>query len=88
MLYTFSKAQYELTELNQILAQITANDAIVLWQDGVLLAIKYPQLFSQISHLFILANDLEARGLNTKFKSISLTEFVKVSETFHPQVAL
>ncbi|WGE83168.1 sulfurtransferase complex subunit TusB [Actinobacillus equuli] len=88
MLYTFSKAQYELTELNQILAQITANDAIVLWQDGVLLAVKYPQLFSQISHLFILANDLKARGLNTKFKSISLTEFVKVSETFHPQVAL
>ncbi|WGE71705.1 sulfurtransferase complex subunit TusB [Actinobacillus equuli subsp. haemolyticus] len=88
MLYTFSKAQYELTELNQILAQITANDAVVLWQDGVLLVVKYPQLFSQISHLFILANDLEARGLNTKFKSISLTEFVKVSETFHPQVAL
>ncbi|WGE81030.1 sulfurtransferase complex subunit TusB [Actinobacillus equuli subsp. haemolyticus] len=88
MLYTFSKAQYELSELNQILTQITENDAVILWQDGVLLAVKYPQLFAKISHLFVLANDLESRGLNTKFKSISLSEFVNITETFHPQVAL
>ncbi|WGE58829.1 sulfurtransferase complex subunit TusB [Actinobacillus equuli] len=88
MLYTFSKAQYELSELNQILTQITENDAVILWQDGVLLAVKYPQLFAKISHLFVLANDLEAGGLNTKFKSISLSEFVNITETFHPQVAL
>ncbi|EFX92776.1 sulfur transfer complex subunit TusB [Actinobacillus ureae] len=88
MLYTLSKAQYDLNELTPILAQITENDALVLWQDGVLLAVKYPQLFTKISHLFILTNDIEARGLSPLFKSITLTEFVKITETFYPQVAL
>lgn len=88
MLYTLSKAQYDLNELNQILTHITKHDALVLWQDGVLLALKYPQFFTHISNLFILANDIEARGINPPFKSITLTELVCITEKYHPQVAL
>ena len=45
MLYTFSQADYPQRELEGYFANITENDAVVLWQDGVLLAIKYPALF-------------------------------------------
>ena len=40
MLYTFSQAHYSETELQRYLTEITENDAVVLWQDGVLLAVK------------------------------------------------
>jgi len=90
MLYTLSKAQYDLNELNQILAQITENDALVLWQDAVLLAVKSPQIFSKVTHLFILASDLEARGLNSlvNHPSISLSELVNITEKYYPHIAL
>ena len=45
MLYTFSQADYAQRELEGYFANITENDAVVLWQDGVLLAIKYPHYF-------------------------------------------
>ena len=41
MLYTFSRTHYSETELQRYLTEITENDAVVLWQDGVLLAVKY-----------------------------------------------
>jgi len=47
MLYTFSQADYAQRELEGYFANITENDAVVLWQDGVLLAIKYPHCFEQ-----------------------------------------
>lgn len=88
MLYTLSKAQYDLNELQQILAQITENDALVLWQDGVLLAVKYPQLFTPISHIFVLANDLEARGLTlANYQLLSFPDFIQVTEKFYPHIA-
>ncbi|SUU00052.1 tRNA 2-thiouridine synthesizing protein B [Actinobacillus lignieresii] len=88
MLYTLSKAQYDLNELQQILAQITENDALVLWQDGVLLAVKYPQIFASISHIFVLANDLEARGLTlANYQPISFPDFIQVTEKFYPHIA-
>ena len=40
MLYTFSQAHYSETELQRYLTEITENDAVVLWQDGVLLAVN------------------------------------------------
>ena len=40
MLYTFSQAHYAETDLQRYLTEITENDAVVLWQDGVLLAVK------------------------------------------------
>ena len=45
MLYTFSQAHYSETELQRYLTEITENDAVVLWQDGVLLAVKYGEMF-------------------------------------------
>ncbi|ABN74728.1 sulfurtransferase complex subunit TusB [Actinobacillus pleuropneumoniae] len=88
MLYTLSKAQYDLNELQPILAQITENDALVLWQDGVLLAVKYPQLFTPISHIFVLANDLEARGLTlANYQLLSFPDFIQVTEKFYPHIA-
>ena len=38
MLYTFSQAHYSEIEFQRYLTEITENDAVVLWQDGVLLA--------------------------------------------------
>ena len=35
MLYTFSQADYAQRELEGYFANITENDAVVLWQDGV-----------------------------------------------------
>ncbi|KAE9535428.1 sulfurtransferase complex subunit TusB [Ursidibacter arcticus] len=88
MLYTFSKAQYDLHQLQSILSQVQPEDAVVLWQDGVLQAVKYPEIFATITNLFILENDLQARGLKTDFKVISLGEFVRISERYYPQFAL
>ena len=47
MLYTFSQSHYSETELQRYLTYITENDAVVLWQDGVLLAVKYGEMFTQ-----------------------------------------
>lgn len=89
MLYTLSKAQYNADELTQWLAQITENDALVLWQDGVLQAVKNPELFANFP-VFVLENDLKARGLNSlsSLPAITLAEFVKLTEKHSPQVAL
>lgn len=88
MLYTFAKAQYDQQELRQTLAQLTDNDAVLLWQDGVLQAVKYPALFAKTPNLFILATDLNARGLSTDFPTVSLAEAVALTERYFPQIAL
>lgn len=84
MLYTFSEAQYDLSTLNAILEQVTPDDAIVLWQDGVLQAVKYPQLFTNKT-VFVLQNDIEARGLTTTLPTISLATLVQLTEKYYPQ---
>ncbi|MDH2998452.1 hypothetical protein A1D22_10615 [Pasteurellaceae bacterium LFhippo2] len=84
MLYTFAKAQYDLEELKLNLAQISEQDAILLWQDGVLLMQKYPTLF-QDKNTYLLENDVTARGLNLP-NTISLSEFVSLTERYFPQV--
>ncbi|WP_426994968.1 DsrH/TusB family sulfur relay protein [Glaesserella parasuis] len=84
MLYAFSKAQYDLSTLNAILEQVTPDDAIVLWQDGVLQAVKYPQLFTNKT-VFVLQNDIEARGLTTTLPTISLAMLVQLTEKYYPQ---
>ncbi len=43
MLYTLSKAQYDKQELTTLLAQLQPTDALLLWQDGVLQAVKNPR---------------------------------------------
>ena len=95
MLYTFSQAHYSQTELEHYLLNATAQDAVVLWQDGVLLAIKQADVLARCqAPCFMLENDLLARNLtallpeNAKVRSISLADFVAISEQYSPQIAL
>lgn len=86
MLYTLSKAHTE--QLDQILAQLNPQDAVVLWQDGVLQAVKNPQIFATLPNVFVLENDLLARGLSCELPTVSMTDLVELTEQFYPHIAL
>ena len=94
MLYTFSQAHYSETELQRYLTDITENDAVVLWQDGVLLVVKYGEMFTQCKgQCFVLEQDVLARNLttllsNNKVRSISLADLVDLTAQYSPQIAL
>ena len=95
MLYTFSRAHYSETDLQRYLTGITENDAVVLWQDGVLLAVKYREMFTQCKgQCFVLEQDVLARNLTAllletnKVRSISLTDLVDLTAQYSPQIAL
>ena len=94
MLYTFSQAHYSETELQRYLTEITENDAVVLWQDGVLLAVKYGEMLTQCKgQCFMLKQDVLARNLtallsNNKVRSISLADLVDLTAQYSPQIAL
>ena len=94
MLYTFSRAHYSETDLQRYLTGITENDAVVLWQDGVLLAVKYREMFTQCKgQCFVLEQDVLARNLtallsNNQVRSISLADLVDLTAQYSPQIAL
>lgn len=88
MLYTLSKAQYDKQELSTLLAQLQPTDALLLWQDGVLQAVKNPQLFANRENVFSLTQDLQARNLTVTVETISLEQAVRLTEEFYPQVSL
>ena len=88
MLYTLSKAQYDKQELSTLLAQLPPTDALLLWQDGVLQAIKNPQLFANRENVFALTQDLQARNLTVTVETIYLEQVVRLTEEFYPQVSL
>ncbi|MBN6068813.1 hypothetical protein HYE54_08755 [Aggregatibacter actinomycetemcomitans] len=95
MLYTFSQAHYSQAELARYLLNATAQDAVVLWQDGVLLALKQADLLARCkAQCMMLQEDILARNLTallpspTKVRLISLTDFVAISEQYSPQIAL
>lgn len=88
MLYTLSKAQYDKQELTILLAQLQPTDALLLWQDGVLQAVKNPQLFANRKNVFALTQDLQARNLTVTVETISLEQAVRLTEWFYPQVSL
>lgn len=88
MLYTLSKAQYDKQELSTLLAQLQPTDALLLWQDGVLQAVKNPQLFANRENVFALIQDLQARNLTVTVETISLEQAVRLTEEFYPQVSL
>ena len=94
MLYTFSQAHYSETELQRYLTEITENDAVVLWQDGVLLAVKYGEMLTQCKgQCFLLKQDVLARNLtallsNNQVRSISLADLVDLTAQYSPQIAL
>ena len=92
MLYTFSQAHDSETELQRYLTETTENDAVVLWQDGVLLD---GEMFTQCKgQCFVLEQDVLARNLtallpeNNKVRSISLTDLVDLTAQYSPQIAL
>ena len=88
MLYTLSKAQYDKQELTTLLAQLQPTDALLLWQDRVLQAVKNPQLFANRENVFALTQDLQARNLTVTVETISLEQAVRLTEEFYPQVSL
>lgn len=94
MLYTFSQASYHHAELARYFAQLSADDALVLWQDGVLLPIKYPEYFQQLNApCYAMEMDLNARGLTaliepTQIQIISMQQLVQLTEQHAPQFAL
>ena len=94
MLYTFSQAHYSETDLQRYLTDITENDVVVLWQDGVLLVVKYGEMFTQCKgQCFVLEQDVLARNLtallpNNKVRSISLADLVDLTAQYSPQIAL
>ena len=95
MLYTFSQADYAQRELEGYFANITESDAVVLWQDGVLLALKQADVLARChASCFVLENDILVRNLtallpnDAKVRSISLADFVALSEQYFPQIAL
>ena len=88
MIYTLSKAQYDVQELATILAQIRPTDALLLWQDGLLQAFKNPHLFTIIDHFFAMKKDLQARNLPLTIPQLSLAEVVKLTEDYAPHIAL
>lgn len=95
MLYTFSQAYYSETELQRYLTEITENDAVVLWQDGVLLAVKYGEMLTQCKgQCFVLEQDILARNLtallseNNQVRLISLADLVDLTAQYSPQIAL
>ena len=68
---------------------------VVLWQDGVLLAVKYGEMFTQCKgQCFMLEQDVLARNFNRTFarkhqvRSISLADLVDLTAQYSPQIAL
>ena len=78
MLYTFSQAHYSQTELEHYLLNATAQDAVVLWQDGVLLALKQADMLARChASCFALENDILA--IFKKFARAVLFHHIPVS---------
>ncbi|WP_407079439.1 sulfurtransferase complex subunit TusB [Candidatus Regiella insecticola] len=73
MLYTVSRSPYQ-SDLSYLLALVTPKDDILFLQDGVTAVIKDSEIFnnllSQSKNLFVLKDDLSARGLNEKISEI------------------
>ena len=95
MLYTFANREYDIQWLQQIFQQLTAQDMVLLWQDGVLLPLKYPTLFNQLAQYLLLENDVVARGIApvlskiaTNAKCINLSQTVQITEDYYPQINL
>ena len=79
MLYTFSQAHYSETDIQRYLTDITENDAVVLWQDGVLLVVKYGEMFTQCKgQCFVLEQDVLVSKFNRTFarKQSSAVNFI------------
>lgn len=91
MLYTLSKAEYTPEALQTFLGYLTNNDVVILWQDGILRAVKNKEIFAKIPNCYLLEQDVIARGLTEQlntFNIISLCEFIKFTETYFPHIGI
>ena len=92
MLYTFSQACYDKNELQRYFRYMTENDAVVLWQNGVFLAIKESALLAKSkAPIYVLETDAQARGLTVFINTdwlISLRDLVDLTNEIAPQFAL
>lgn len=94
MLYTFSQ-QYPPAELRQYLAELNAEDALVLWGDAVLMLLKQADQFQTLNApCYVMNADLLARNLtflleqNPQIQPIEMADFVSLTEKFTPQLGL
>ena len=95
MLYTFSKSHYDHDELMSSLQHLTSDDLLLFWLDGVLLPIKYPELFNKLENIqVILDADLQARNIAKILQqkapqiiSISMEKCVDITVQHSPQIA-
>lgn len=95
MLYSFSQPHYEEHAIKQIIANATLQDALLFWQDGVVFLLKNAPIFEEIfPQIYVLEQDLQARGLHPFFTDISkniriicLSELVELTTSCYPQIA-
>lgn len=92
MLYTFSQAVYDKNELNRYFQYMNEDDAVVLWQDGVLLAIKETDLLAESkAPIYVLDTDVQARGLVDLINDnwlISSDDLTELTNEVTPQFSL
>lgn len=87
MLHTISNSTID-TEM------INPNDAVLLWQNGVILAIKDHPILNAIlaktSHCYVLNNDIFARGLmrliDERVSIIDMKMVISITEKYSPQL--
>ncbi|TNH42831.1 sulfurtransferase complex subunit TusB [Photorhabdus luminescens] len=94
MLYTVGRSPYQ-CDFNAIFKLLARGDDILFIQDGVLAGIEgncyLPTLISCGVTLYVLKEDIEARGLNEqisdKVQVIDYTDFVNLTVKHHQQFA-
>ncbi|MWP62151.1 sulfurtransferase complex subunit TusB [Gilliamella sp. Pas-s25] len=90
MLHTISTANHSI--INPQL--ISDQDAVLFWQNGVVLAIQNNPLLNDIihktEHCYIINSDIEARGLgniiDSRLKIINMQQAVELTANHFPQI--
>lgn len=75
MLYCFSQSDYPLSTLENYFHSYLNKTALYYGKMGVLLALKYPQLFTQVKcNCYVLEQDIAARHLQKLIKAVLPTK--------------
>lgn len=94
MLYTLSRSPAQ-CDLAAMLDVVTAEDDILLVQDGVFVGVSeniyLPLLFNTLSGVYALRTDVEARGLigyfSPKISIVGYTDFVALTVKHRQHIA-
>lgn len=79
MLYTLSKANYDEETLNFFFSHLSENDAVVLWQDGVLQAVKVRN-FCKIAPLLFIGTRCASSRIAREAHCISVHFIIRISQ--------